>query len=95
MNCNLTDKDRKSGMRCRSWSCQPCKEYGVTKNDLNIIQTHMDNMTLKEEITKLKSKCERYEKALKFYADNENDNPDTPYNNESARQALSGEGYEE
>lgn len=58
MNCNLTNEDRKKGMLCRSWGCQPCLEFGVSKNDLNIIKTHMQIMTLKEEIEQLKQQLE-------------------------------------
>lgn len=58
MNCNLTDKGRKKGMRCRSWDCQPCLEFGVSKNDLNIIKTHMQNMELQETIKELKNQID-------------------------------------
>ena len=54
MNCHLTDKDRSTGNRCRSWDCIPCKEFGLSHNDATIINIHMDNMRLKEENKKLR-----------------------------------------
>lgn len=52
MNCSLSDKQRKEGMRCRSFDCIPCKEY-LTSNDRAIIDNEIIKM-LNKEIERLK-----------------------------------------
>lgn len=50
MNCNLTEQDRKNGMRCRSWDWRPC-------NDLSIIDKHMKEMNEKSNEEKWREEC--------------------------------------
>lgn len=54
MNCNLTDRDRDNGTRCRSFDCKPCLNYKLSANDATIINIHIDNMRLKEENKQLR-----------------------------------------
>jgi hypothetical protein len=54
MNCHLTDKERKTGNRCRSWDCIPCKEFGLSVNDTTVTNIHTFNKRLRSEISDLK-----------------------------------------
>lgn len=74
MNCNLTNEDRNNGMKCRSWDCQPCKEY-VSEHDNKIIESHIVQLKkratawddLKQENEKLKAENEELKRTLEGY----------------------------
>lgn len=58
MDCNLTDKERsEKGARCRSFDCQPCKEYSNRKSFYSNV--------LNEEINRLEKENKKLQGKLK------------------------------
>lgn len=47
MNCNISEQERKIGMRCRSFDCVPCKEH-LSSKDRGIIDNEIIKMLMKE-----------------------------------------------
>lgn len=47
MNCNLSEQERKTGVRCRSFDCIPCKEH-LSSKDRSIIDNEIIKMLMKE-----------------------------------------------
>jgi hypothetical protein len=46
-NCNLTDQQRKEGLRCRGFFCAPCRKF-ISDNDNKIIDNHINQMLDRE-----------------------------------------------
>jgi hypothetical protein len=61
MDCNLTDEQRKGGMRCRSFTCQPCRAFNLQP----LPDKSFYSDCLNQEINKLKSQLAEASEALK------------------------------